>query len=221
MTTFIFIRHGTNDWVKQHRLPGWTAGIHLNAEGHKQAEATAARLQPIKLNAIYASHLERAIETAEHIAKPRHLEIIIRENLADLKTGDWTGRSVKQAARSKLWQDVQQRPTHTRMPGGESFSEMQGRLVAELKVIATEHPKGIVAVVSHADAIKSIVAHYLRLHLDDFQRIIISPASITIIHVEKHTARLLRLNDTTGPLLPMPPKKRKKKGDKNTKTPRL
>jgi probable phosphoglycerate mutase len=177
-------------------------------------------LQPIKLNAVYASHLERAIETAEHIAKPRGIEVTIRKNLADLKTGDWTGRSVKQAARSKLWQDVQLRPTHTRMPGGESFSEMQGRLVMELNAIAAEHPKGIVAIVSHADAIKSIVAHYLRLHLDDFQRIIISPASITIIHVEKRTARLLRLNDTAGPLLPMPPKKRKKKNDKNTKTPR-
>jgi probable phosphoglycerate mutase len=211
MTTFIFIRHGTNDWVKKNRLPGWTAGIHLNAEGHQQAAAVAERLQPIKLNAIYASHLERAIETAEHIAKPRGMTITIRENLADLKTGEWTGRSVKQVARSKLWQDIQLRPTHTRMPGGESFSELQGRLVMELTAIANTHPKGVVAIVSHADAIKSIVAYYLRLQLDDFQRILISPASITIIHVEKNSARLLRLNDTTGPLLPPPKKKRKYK----------
>ena len=210
MTTFIFVRHATNDWVKKNRLPGWTSGIHLNEEGHKQAQAAAERLKPVKLKAIYASHLERAIETAEIIAAGRNLQVQTRENLADLKTGDWTGRSVKQAARSRIWKDIQQRPTHTRMPGGESFSEMQGRLIGELEKIRAAHPKGTVVVVSHADAIKSIVAYYLKLDLDHFQRITISPASLSVIQVEDQLARLLRLNDT-GPLPPTPPAKRKTK----------
>jgi probable phosphomutase (TIGR03848 family) len=207
MTTFILVRHATNDWVKNGRLPGWTKGIHLNAEGQKQAEAMAERLKPLKLDGIYASHLERARETAAFIAANRRLTVAVRQNLADLKTGDWTGRSVKQAARTKLWRAIQHRPTHTRMPGGESFSEMQGRLVGELERIHTEHPKGVVAVVSHADAIKSIVAHYLKLDLDQFQRIVINPASVTIIHVENGMARLMRLNDT-GPLQPTPKHRR-------------
>ncbi len=212
MTTFILVRHATNDWVKKNRLPGWTAGIHLNEDGRKQAQAAAERLMPVKVSAIYASHLERAIETAEFIAGGRNLEVQVRENLADLKTGDWTGRSVKQAARSKLWKDIQQRPTHTRMPGGESFSEMQGRLVGELERIRAAHRKGTVVVVSHADAIKAMVAHYLKLDLDQFQRIIISPASISIVHADEHGTRLLRLNDT-GPLPPTAPKKRRRKTD--------
>ena len=212
MTTFILVRHATNDWVKKGRLPGWIKGIHLNAEGQKQAEAMAERLKPLKLDGIYASHLERARETAAHIVANRRLTVEVRENLADLKTGDWTGRSVKQAARTKLWKAIQHHPTHTRMPGGESFSEMQGRLVGELERIRSEHPKGVVVVVSHADAIKSVVAHYLKLDLDQFQRIIISPASVTIIHVEDGMARLLRLNDS-GPL--QAPAKRRRAGKSN------
>ena len=102
------------------------------------------RSKPLKIDAVYASHLERAQETAKYIAEPRKLPIQIRPDLADLKTGDWTGRSVKQASCSKLWRDVQNRPTHTRMPGGESFSEMQGRLAAELARIRAAHPKGTV-----------------------------------------------------------------------------
>jgi probable phosphomutase (TIGR03848 family) len=202
MTTLILVRHATNDWVKKGRLPGWTKGIHLNAEGQKQAEAVAERLKALKLDGVYASHLERARETAAYIVANRRLNVVVRQNLADLKTGDWTGRSVKQAARTKLWKAIQQHPTHARMPGGESFSEMQGRLIAELERIRAEHPKGVVAVVSHADAIKSVVAHYLRLDLDQFQRIVISPASLTIIHVEDGMARLMRLNDS-GPLQPI------------------
>jgi len=199
MTTFIFVRHATNDWVKKGKLPGWTAGIHLNDEGRKQAAATAERLKPVKLDALFASHLERARETAQYIASGRKLTVQVRENLADLKTGDWTGKSVKQASKHKLWQAIQSRPTHTRMPGGESFSEMQGRLLGELNDIAQRYPKGVVAVVSHADAIKVVIAHYLRLDLDHFQRIVISPASVTVVQVGGGMARLLRLNDS-GPL---------------------
>ncbi|MBI1802111.1 MAG: histidine phosphatase family protein [Chloroflexi bacterium] len=199
MTTFFLVRHATNDWVKKGRLPGWTEGIHLNEEGRKQAEALAERLRPVKFNAVYSSHLERAQETAERIVVGRKLSIVVRPCLADLKTGDWTGRSVKQVARTKLWKQIQLMPTHTRMPGGESFSEMQGRLISELEAIHAAHPKGTVAIVSHADAIKVVIAHYLKLHLDQFQRIVISPASLSIVQVEGGMARLIRLNDT-GPL---------------------
>ena len=207
MTVFILVRHATNDWVKKGKLPGWTKGIHLNAEGHKQAQAAAERLKPLKLDAIYSSQLERAQETARYIADGRKLPVVVRTGLADLKTGEWTGKSVKQAARTKLWKAIQTRPTHTRMPGGESFSEMQGRLINELEQIRGAHPKGIVAVVSHADAIKSIVAYYLKLDLDHFQRIVINPASLTVIQVDDGMARLVRLNDT-GPLPPFQKPKR-------------
>lgn len=209
MTTFILVRHATNDWVKKGKLPGWTKGIHLNAEGREQAKAAAERLKPVKLNAIFASHLERARETAAFIAAGRALPVRVRQNLADLKTGEWTGKSVKQVSRNRLWRAVQTRPTHTRMPGGESFSEMQGRLVGELDAIAAKYPKGVVAVVSHADAIKSVVAHYLKLDLDQFQRIMIGPASLTIVQVDgPGMARLVRLNDT-GPLQPFQSRRRR------------
>lgn len=197
MTLLFFVRHGDNDWVGR-RLPGWTPGIHLNARGKAQAEALARLLQPAKLEAIYASPLERTMETADPIARLAGLRVQSRDGLADVRPGEWQGQSLRVLRHRKLWPVIEHTPSLARFPGGESFPEAQARVVAEVESIRLAHPgpRAAVACVSHADAIKLAIAHYLGLHLDLFQRLSVDPASISVLSIGASAARLIRLNDT-------------------------
>jgi probable phosphomutase (TIGR03848 family) len=197
MTTLILIRHGENSYVGK-KLAGWTPGVHLNDKGRQQAEELAQRLAPVRLVAIYSSPLERTLETAAPLAKAKGLRIRKRDNLGEVRYGDWTGRSLRALSRTKLWRVVQFNPSNMRFPGGEALRETQVRATGELEVICRDHPKGTVALFSHGDLIRLCVAHYLGLPLDLFQRIVISPASITVIQTMPGMPRVVRLNDT-GP----------------------
>ena len=197
MTLLFFIRHGENDWTGR-RLPGWAPGIHLNQRGKAQSEALARLLQPAKLEAIYASPLERTMETAGPLARLSGLPVQSRDGLADVQPGEWQGQSLRVLRLRKLWPVIEHTPSLARFPGGESFLEAQGRVVAEIESIRRAHPgpRAAVACVSHADAIKLGIAHYLGLHLDLFQRLSIDPASISVLWIGASAARLVRLNDT-------------------------
>jgi len=198
-TILLLIRHATNDWVGTERLAGWTPGIHLNEEGRRQAQALAERLAKQKIAAIYSSPLERTVETAEILAKPHGLPIRIRDGLGEVHFGDWTGQFVKELAEKQadLWRMVQMIPSQARFPNGESLYEMQVRAVRELDAIVRAHPGQIVAVVSHADVIKACLAHYLGIHLDLFQRLVISPASLTVVQVFPMGVLVSCVNDTS------------------------
>ena len=198
MTTILLIRHAVTDTTGK-LLTGWTKGIHLNGKGRLQAESLVQRLDKAPLRAIYASPLERTLETARPLARAKKLSVIGRPALGDIKPGQWTGKSLKALKRNKQWPVVQHSPSLWRFPGGESFPEMQARLVAEVEALRSRHPKDVIACFSHADCIKLLVAHYLGLPLDLFQRLEISPASVTALAIREGSARLLRLNDT-GPL---------------------
>jgi probable phosphomutase (TIGR03848 family) len=202
MTTLIIIRHGHNDWADK-KLAGWLPDVHLNEHGQRQAAELVERLKPLDINAIYASPLERTIETAQPLAKVRGLKINKVNGLGEVKYGDWQGQSLKVLAQKKEWRTVQVAPSTFTFPNGESFREMQNRAVAAVEKIAAAHPKGVVVLVSHGDVIKSIVAYYAGIALDNFQRIAISPASISVISIGPFGARLGRLNDT-GPFQAMP-----------------
>jgi probable phosphoglycerate mutase len=197
MTQLLLIRHAVNDWVGTNRLAGWTPGVHLNEEGRRQAEALARRLAGIELTAIYASPLERTMETAEIIARPHGLPVRIREGIGEAHYGEWTGQKLEDLAKTELWRVVQFHPSGARFPGGEAMREMQARAVAEIDAIRAEHPEGTIAAVSHSDVIKAIIAHYAGMHLDLFQRLAVSPASLNILVFSKMGPRLVRLNDTS------------------------
>jgi probable phosphomutase (TIGR03848 family) len=196
MTNLLLIRHGTNDLQKQHVLAGWTPGIHLNQEGREQAEALARRLAPVEIAAVYASPLERTFETAEIVAAPHKLQVSVREGLGEVRYGRWSGESLERLQKRKMWRAVQFTPITVRFPGGEALCEMQSRIVAELESLRTQHPKQTIAVVTHADVIKACVAHYVGLHLDLFQRLIVGPASLTVLSLGDAMPRLVCLNDT-------------------------
>ena len=197
MTTILLIRHAENDYVKTGKLAGRLPNVHLNARGKFQADALAEILKPIRLRAIFSSPLERAIETAAPLAASKNKEIIVRENLGEIKYGQWQGASLKNLRRRKLWHIIQTIPSLARFPEGESFPEAQARIVTELETLRVQHntPKAIIACIFHSDPIKLAIAHYLGLPLDLFQRLTIAPASISILQISDGHVRLLNLND--------------------------
>ncbi len=219
MAYVLLVRHGQNDWVNKNRLAGWTPGVHLNEEGRKQVKELAERLanQPIK--AIYSSPLERCMETAAALAQPHELSVTELEDVGEVRYGDWEGKKIKKLAKKKAWFAVQHFPSRFRFPNGESFLDVQQRAVDAIEALSGQHQKEMIVIVSHADLIKMVLAHYLGTHLDLFQRIGLSPASLSVLALgENSGVRVLRVNDT-GPLKPPPPpKEKKKKKSKNETT---
>jgi probable phosphoglycerate mutase len=198
MTEFLLIRHGINDWVNTGRLAGWTPGIHLNQEGKFQTEALGERLANVRLDAIYASPLERTMETAEAVAA-FHPELTIQplDGVGEVRFGNWQGAKLSKLRNESLWETVQVYPSRAHFPGGESIRQAQARAVDALETLVVQHPNQRVAVVSHSDVIKLIVAHYIGAHVDFFQRIEISPASVTVIQVGQGRPYIIRVNDTS------------------------
>jgi probable phosphomutase (TIGR03848 family) len=195
-TILLLVRHALTDWVGD-RLAGWTPNVHLNDKGRTQAQALSRRLADKPLDAVYSSPLERAIETAQILAEPHQLEVQIRERVGEVRYGEWTGLSIKELAKEEAWRVVQFYPSGARFPGGEAIREMQARAVTELDTIVAQHPSQTVLVVSHADVIKAVLAHYAGLHLDLFQRLVVNPASLSVLAFTPMGPRVVCLNDTS------------------------
>jgi probable phosphomutase (TIGR03848 family) len=185
MPVFLLIRHGENDFVGK-RLAGHLPGVHLNEKGRQQAALIAQTLSKAPIKAIYSSPLERAVETATPLAQALNLPVCIRAGLIEIDFGRWQGKTGKQMRRLKLWKVVQENPSQMRFPGGESFAEAQQRLYQEIDAIKGAHEdQDLVACFSHSDAISLLVAHYLGLPLDNFQRLSIGTASLTVLFLGK------------------------------------
>jgi probable phosphoglycerate mutase len=176
-------------------LSGWTTGVDLSDEGREQARGLAGRLGAVPLDAICSSPLERCMQTAAALAEPRGLKVEVVEELGEVRYGDWTGRRLDELAKEDLWRTVQYLPSAARFPEGESLYEMQVRAVAACERLRAGHRGQTVLLCSHADVIKAVTAHYLGLHLDLYQRLVIAPASLTAIAFAP-LPLLLRLNDT-------------------------
>ena len=214
-TTVMLIRHGENDWTETHKLAGRTSGVHLNNFGRLQAAALGNRLAEVDFGAIYASPLERTVETARAIAQHHKLELETCPGLLEVDYGDWTGEKIAKLAKTPSWPVIQFYPSGAGFPQGETMYGMQARFVQEINRLATKHPGQTIVVVGHADLIKSAVAHYLGVHLDLFQRIVISTASITTIMLGRLGPRVIQVNDTNhNPPRPKQAKKKKKKKQK-------
>jgi probable phosphomutase (TIGR03848 family) len=196
MTLLLLIRHGENNFVKTGKMAGRIPGVHLNERGQKQAQALGEALLGVPIKAVYASPLERAMETATPIAESHKLIIQQEPDLMDTDIGKWQGRSWKLLALKKEWKIVQHAPSRFRFPEGESFPECQLRIVNVLERIVQTHkkPQDVVAVFFHADPIKLAVAHFLGMSLDHFQRLGCDTGSVTALHVNEMGAHLLKLN---------------------------
>jgi probable phosphoglycerate mutase len=198
MTTLLLIRHATTAATGQ-RLGGRTQAS-LDDRGREQADATAQRLADVPLRAVYASPLARTMETAEAVARPHRLPVQPVDGLLEVEYGRWTDRPLKPLYRNKLWPVIQARPSLVRFPDGETIRQAQLRAVDALEALVAKHRTTVVAAVTHADVIKAVVAFYLGQPLDLFQRLVVSPASVTALHLAPGgQPALLRFNDD-GPL---------------------
>ncbi len=195
MPIFLLIRHGETDYNKKMHLPGRLPDVHLNEKGRSQAQAVADTLAKAPIKAIYSSPLERTLETAEPLATLLKMTVIPISGLLETDCGDWQGQSIRRLRRQKTWKSVQQHPSLFRFPGGEAIVDCQYRTVQVFESLRHEFSDhDLVVCVSHADPIKQVVAFYLGLPLDNFQRLSIDTASITALLVSENGSRLLMLN---------------------------
>ena len=199
-TVIIMVRHGKTHSTGK-LLPGRAAGLHLSDVGQNEALEVANRLSKLnRVAAIYSSPLERARETAAPIGKVFNKKVIINKGLLECDFGNWTGKELGKLMKLPEWSTVQRTPSTFRFPNGESFTEMQARMVSTLDDLRKAHPGDIVICVSHADPIKSAVAHAVGTHLDLFQRIVISTCSVSVISYSAHGPVVLTVNSIGGDL---------------------
>lgn len=199
MATLLLVRHGLTEMTGP-VLAGWTPGVHLDERGRTQAAALAERLSDLPLDLAVASPLERCQETAQAVLAGRDgLELQTDERFGEIKYGEWTGRKLEELAKEDLWKVVQAHPSAVRFPGGEALADAQHRAVTAVREWNDGlKPEATFLVCSHGDIIKSIVADALGLHLDQFQRIQVNPASLTVIRYTETRPFVLRLNDNGG-----------------------
>lgn len=204
-TTVLLVRHGQTPTTGA-SLPGRAPGLHLADTGRAQADAVAARIAALgAVSAVYASPLERTRETAAPIAKALGLKVQINRGLLECEFGDWTGRALKDLFKLPEWTTVQRYPSGFRFPDGESFVEMQERICGAISALVTKHPGETIVAVSHADPIKAAIAQAMGTHLDLFQRIVVSPCSVSAVTYTTHGPVVLTVNSTGDDLKKLVP----------------
>ena len=200
MARIVLLRHAHSVANEKNLLAGRTAGISLSKTGKEQAKDLISRLGTIQFDEVAISPLQRCRETIDPWltstgAKSR---IVVDESVSEVDYGSWSGKSLSSLRRKAQWKIVQDFPSQMTFPEGESLLEMQGRALSGFYRLNAVKGKGPRLLVSHGDVIKSIVAHCLGMHLDQFQRLVIEPASLTIIDTDSGTSRLVRFNDAKG-----------------------
>jgi probable phosphomutase (TIGR03848 family) len=217
VATLVLLRHGRTTANAEGVLAGWTPGIGLDDTGRAQAEAAGARLRPLPWKAVVASPLQRCQETVKiALGESGAPEPVTDERLGECRYGDWEGQPIKKLAKEPMWKVVQAHPSAAVFPGGEALAATSARAVAAVRDwdrrVTEEHgPDALWLACSHGDVIKAIVADALGLHLDEFQRITVEPASLTVIRYTPLRPFLVRLNDAGGDLARLVPPKRRQR----------
>ncbi|MDQ6937438.1 MAG: MSMEG_4193 family putative phosphomutase [Actinomycetota bacterium] len=215
MSTVLLVRHGLTALTGP-VLAGHTPGLHLDERGVAQAAAVASRISPLPLAAIVTSPLERCVDTAETIAAAqrgagREPAWHVEERIVECRYGDWTGQAISALAKDPMWKIVQQEPSAAVFPGGESLRAVQSRAVDAVRgwdaVLGAD---AVWVACSHGDVIKAVLADALGLHLDQFQRIVVDPCSVSVVRYTPGRPFVLRSNDSGGDLSFLVPAKRRR-----------
>lgn len=197
----LVIRHGRSTANTSGVLAGRDQGVHLDDHGRQQAEALVERLKDVEITRIIGSPMTRCKETAEALVISRRLKYEVDERLNEVEYGDWSGRSLSDVAKDPLWTDIQQQPSKVVFPGGEAMATLFSRsvdVVEEMRVA-----DGVVALFTHGDVAKAILAYCIGVDFDLFQRIVIDPASVSVVRLEQDRTFVLRMNDSTTSLKEM------------------
>jgi probable phosphoglycerate mutase len=207
VTTVLLVRHGLTEATGT-SLSGRAPGLDLSEQGRAQAVDLAGRLAAVPLTALVTSPLERCLQTTQALVRDG-LEPQVDERFIEVGYGDWTGRPLAELVKEPLWKVVQQHPSAAQFPNGESLAATQARAVAAVRDWnARLGDQATYAVCSHGDVIKAILADALGLHLDQFQRIVVYPCSVSVVHYTPTRPFVVRVNDVGGSvadLLPPPP----------------
>ena len=213
MTTVLLVRHGRTTANGAGVLAGWTEGVGLDDTGRTQVAALAGRLAAVPLAAVVSSPLQRCLETADlmlegHPPVERHLD----ERVGEVRYGDWTGGELKKLAKDPLWKVVQSHPSAMTFPGegGEAMRDMQTRAVTAVREWNTRLGEDAVyAVVSHGDVIKAVLADALGMHLDQFQRLVVDPSSVSVVTYTPLRPFVVKVNDLGSDLGFLAPRKKR------------
>ena len=206
MTRIVLLRHAHSSANAKAILAGRAPGVDLSDRGRKEAQDVAKRLKEINFSLIRVSPMERCAQTIEpllaQLSKSREAKAIVEveSDLVEVDYGKWTGRKLSILSRDKAWTVVQNTPSAMYFPGGEGLLDVQARAMRALNSAANTPGRGAKLLVSHGDVIKSIVASVLGTHLDHFQKIVIDPASLTVLDFNGVDYRVLTLNSTTAPI---------------------
>jgi probable phosphomutase (TIGR03848 family) len=221
MATLILARHGRTTANVTGVLAGRSKGVHLDDTGKEQAKVAAGRLTGLPLAAVVSSPLERCRETAREIVRlqPDAPRVATERGLVECDYGSWTGRELKTLVKEPLWKTVQGHPSAVQFPDGESMTEMSSRAVGAVRRwdarVEAEHGSGAVWVaVSHGDVIKAILADALGIHLDAFQRIMVDPASLSVVRYTPGRPFVVTMNSTAGDLSHLKPPAKKSRSRK-------
>lgn len=200
MARIVLLRHAHSVANEKNLLAGRTPGIALSKTGKDQALQLVNRLGAITFDEIAVSPMQRCRETIDPwlTSSNGKSRVVTDDSISEVDYGSWSGKSLASLRRKSQWKVVQDFPSQMVFPEGESLLEMQGRALSGFYRLNSVKGKGPRLLVSHGDVIKSIVAHCLGMHLDQFQRLVIEPASITIIDTDNGMSRLVRFNDAKG-----------------------
>lgn len=213
MTTVLLIRHGRTTANNTGVLAGWTEGVSLDETGRAQARALAGRLAPVPLAAVVTSPLQRCRETTDLLLDGRDVAVHADDRLGEVRYGEWSGQELKKLAKEPLWKVVQSHPSAMTFPGegGESLRGMADRAVDAVRDwnsrFGSDKKEAVYAVVSHGDVIKAILADALGMHLDQFQRLVVDPGSVSMVSYTPLRPFVLRVNDVGGDLSFLAPRK--------------
>lgn len=213
----VLIRHAHSSANLAGVLSGRLPNVHLSEKGVIQSKMLADRLGQFALAEMRISPMERCFETIEPwinsyvLKNDPNFQPVFDEQLTEVDYGKWSGKKLSLLSKNKLWKTVQESPSRMYFPEGEGIAQMQARAMTAVHQAVNTKRKGAVVLVSHGDVIKSIISSALGMHLDEFQRIIIDPASVSIVDYSDIKPRVLLLNDsrsTVTELLAQPKRSR-------------
>ncbi len=194
MTTFIFLRHAASTSNESGLLAGRMPGVFLSKKGEKQAIALVTKLNSLQIDKVLVSPQERCLQTIkpwlQHVRKRASEDVAFQE----MNYGEWSGAKLNKLSKSREWRQIQKAPSTFTFPNGESFLSAQRRVKRRLNLLSKKYPKSNILIVSHGDIIKLAVACTLKMDLDEFQRIVVDPASITITAWQGKQRSLISLN---------------------------
>jgi probable phosphomutase (TIGR03848 family) len=218
MPTLILARHGRTTANTTGVLAGRSKGVHLDERGVEQSRVAGERLAGLPLAVVVTSPLERCRETARAIVRLQSSppKVSTERGLLECDYGSWTGRELKTLAKDPMWKTVQAHPSAAEFPEGESMADMSARAVAavrrwDARVEAEYGADSTWLAVSHGDVIKAILADALGIHLDAFQRIVVDPASLSVVRYTPVRPFVMSMNTTAGDLSHLKPRPAKRR----------